>query len=108
MGKLEVIFRIRLAYPLLRMSASETPAVIQFEKNTVRLEPPKYGLPPDQPALDGFAQLILHVERECSDEQGRDTSDSDADRGSSLHTLCPGCHGCSKALSVCHRYTVHH
>src|SRR5260370_34429543 len=80
MGKLEVIFRIRLAYPLLRMSASETSAVIQFEKNAVRLEPPQYGPPHDPPALDGFAHLILHVERECTDEQGRDTSDSNADR----------------------------
>lgn len=82
MGKLEVIFRVRLAYPLLRMSASDAPAIIQFPDtdNTVRLEPPQYGPAPAQSALEGFDQMTLHVERECTDEQGRDTSDANSDR----------------------------
>jgi hypothetical protein len=82
MGKLEVIFRVRLAYPLLLIIASETPAIIQFPDtgNTVRLEPPQDGPPPAQPALEGFGQMTLHVERECTEEQGRNHSPTNADR----------------------------
>jgi hypothetical protein len=82
MGKLEVIFRIRLAYPGLFLGAAKPPAVVHFADtgNTVRLEPPRYGPPPAQPALEGYEQMVLHVERECTDEQGRDTSSSNSDQ----------------------------
>jgi hypothetical protein len=82
MGKLEVIFKIRLAYPLLRMGTAGPPAVVHFPDtgNTVRLEAPMYGPPTAQPVLEGFDQMTLHVERECTDEQGRDTSDNNFDR----------------------------
>lgn len=82
MGKLEVIFRLRLAYPLLPMYASQSPAIIQFRDtgNTVRLEPPRDVPQPAQPALEGFAQMTLRVERECTDEVGTDVSPENADR----------------------------
>jgi hypothetical protein len=71
MGKLEVIFNIQLAYPVLHMSAAEPPAVVYFTDtgNTVRLEVPEQGI----------ARVVLHVERECTDEQGKDTSVENAD-----------------------------
>ena len=80
MGKLEVIFKIRLAYPVLLMGATEPPAVVHFADtgNTVRLEAPQYVAAPIQ--SEGFEQMTLHVERECTDEQGRDTSDSNSER----------------------------
>lgn len=76
MGKLEVIFRIRLAYPLILMSAAEPPAVVKFPEssNTVRIEVPQVTPPTSQPALEGFDQMIVIVERECTDQQGTDTS----------------------------------
>jgi hypothetical protein len=83
MGKLEVIFRIRLAYPLLlHMGTGEPPAVVHFADtgNTVRLEAPQHSPAPVQPAVEGFEQMTLHVERECADEQGRDTSKANSDR----------------------------
>ena len=83
MGKLEVIFRIRLAYPLLlHMGTGEPPAVVHFADtgNTVRLEAPQHGPAPVQPAVEGFEHMTLHVERECTDEQGIDISESNSSR----------------------------
>lgn len=82
MGKLEVIFRIRLAYPLVRLSSGEPPAVVKFPEtgNTVRIEAPQYGPPTSQPALEGFEQMVLHVERECTDEEGMNTSHDNCER----------------------------
>jgi len=81
MGKLEVIFKIRLAYPLVGMGTAEPPAVVYFAdtENTVRIEAPQYGPPTGQPPVEGFEQMTLSVERECTDEQGRDTSQSNSD-----------------------------
>jgi len=82
MGKLEVVFKIRLAYPVLLMGAAGPPAVVHFADtgNTVRLEAPRYGPPPAQPALEGYEQMVLRVERECTDEQGQDTSSNNSDQ----------------------------
>lgn len=82
MGKLEVIFKIRLAYPGLLMGAAEPPAVVHFADtgNTVRLEAPRYGPPSAQPALEGYELMVVHVERECTDQQGRDTSSNNSDQ----------------------------
>ncbi|SRR6266478_21038 len=68
MGKLEVVFRIRLSFPLLTMAVNQQPAVIKFAdtNNSVLIEWPKSGPAPEQPALDGFGELILRVERECT------------------------------------------
>ena len=81
MGKLEVIFKIRLAYPLVDMGTVEPPAVIYFADtgNTVRIEAPQYGPPTGQPAVEGFEQMTLRVERECTEEQGTDFSCSNSD-----------------------------
>lgn len=96
MGKLEVIFKVRLAYPsgpsvhpiakegVLRNLADDldtrTPAVIHFldTGNTVRVGGPHYG-PDIHPNYKGWDQMILRVERECTNEQGQNASASDAD-----------------------------
>src|ERR1700691_5035562 len=83
MGKLEVIFKLRLAYPLLPTYASQVPVIIRFQDtgNTVRLEPPRdIPQPTTQSALEGFGQMSLHVERECTDAEGNDLSSSNAKR----------------------------
>src|SRR5712692_9191640 len=82
MGKLEVIFKIRLAYPLLTMWRVEPPAVVQFADtgNTVRLEAPECIQARERSVLEGYDQMTLHVERECTDEQGRDTSENNFER----------------------------
>jgi hypothetical protein len=82
MGKLEVVFTIRLAYPSLHMSTDEPPAIVRFAEtgNTVYVEAPQYIPATPQSALDGFEQMTLCVERECTDEQGTDTSYGNADR----------------------------
>src|SRR5260221_3923562 len=82
MGKLEVIFKFRLAYPVLHMGTPGTPAVVHFPDtgNTVRLEAPQDGPAPVQSANEGFGQMTLHVERECTDEEGNDTSESNSER----------------------------
>ncbi len=82
MGKLDVVFTIRLAYPSLRMSTGEPPAIVKFggTGNTVYIEAPQYIPATTQSALDGFEQMTLRVERECTDEQGADTSYGNAER----------------------------
>ncbi|MGA7783284.1 MAG: hypothetical protein WB997_01445 [Candidatus Acidiferrales bacterium] len=64
------------------MSTGESPAVVHFTDtgNTVRLEAPQYVPDVTQPNLQGFDQMTLHIERECTDAEGRDTSDSNGDR----------------------------
>jgi hypothetical protein len=82
MGKLQSVYRIRLAYPaMLRLDPGAPPAVAHFPKtgNTVRIEPSRYGPAADQPTLEGFEQMTLCVEDECTDEQGRDTSSANCE-----------------------------
>jgi hypothetical protein len=82
MGKLEVVFRIRLAYPVLGLGIAELPAVATFAEpgNTVRIEAPQYGPAAGKSALEGFEEMTLRVERECTDEQGMNTSTSNRER----------------------------
>jgi len=82
MEKLEVIYKIRLAYPLMRMSTGEPPAVINFEdtNNTVRIEAPQFIPDASQLPRYGFDQLKLRVERECSDKIGNDCSVANSDK----------------------------
>jgi hypothetical protein len=75
MGKLQIVYRIRLASPaMLCLDTAARPAIAQFPEtgNTVRIEPSQYGPAPDQPTLEGSEQMALCVERECTDEQGSD------------------------------------
>jgi hypothetical protein len=74
MGKLEALFRIRLSYPLLAHAIAKEPAVVKYTdtKNSVSIEFPKPGPAPEQPALDGFDEIILRVERECTDAEDAD------------------------------------
>jgi hypothetical protein len=76
MGKLEVIFKVRLAYPLMRMSTAETPAVLGFKNtgNTVHIEAPQFIPDITQLPQQGFDEMTLRVERACSDKIGRDFS----------------------------------
>jgi hypothetical protein len=68
MGKLGATFRIRLSFPLLAHAVTQEPAVIKFAdtNNSVSIEYPKPGPAPEQPALDGFDEIVLRVERECT------------------------------------------
>jgi hypothetical protein len=68
MGKLEVVFRVRLSFPLLAHAITQKPAVVKFTdtNNTVSIEFPKPGPAPEQPELKGFEEIILRVERECT------------------------------------------
>jgi hypothetical protein len=82
MGKLEVIFRLRLAHPVLLSGMPNPQAIVHFADtgNTVRLEAPQYGAATAQPSLEGFEEMTLHVERDCTHGQGTDTSYANADR----------------------------
>lgn len=82
MGKLEVVFTIRLAFPSLHMGAGGPPAMVKFAEtgNTVYIAAPQYIPATPQLSLDGFEQMTLRVERDCTDERGIDTSYSNADR----------------------------
>jgi hypothetical protein len=82
MGKLEVIFKIRFAYPLMRMSTAEPPAVVYFENtgNTIRIEAPRFIPDISELPQQGFDQMTLHVERECSDKVGSDFSVQNSDK----------------------------
>jgi len=67
-AKLEALFRIRLSFPLLAHAVNQAPAVIKFTdtNNLVSIEFPKPGPAPEQPALEGFDEIVLRVERECT------------------------------------------
>ncbi len=82
MGKLEVIFKIRLAYPVLDLTTSKLSAFPKFAEtgNTVRIEAPQISPATGQPPSEGFDQMTLRVERECADEQGMDTAYSNRER----------------------------
>ena len=68
MGKLEAVFRVRLSFPILAHAVNQQPAVVKFTdtNNTASIEYPKPGPAPEQPALDGFDEIVLRVERECT------------------------------------------
>src|SRR5260370_33240383 len=71
MGKLEAVYRIRLSFPLLAHAVNQEPAVIKFAdtNNTVSIEYPKPGPAPERPELEGFDDMVLRVERECTATQ---------------------------------------
>jgi len=74
MGKLEALFRIRLSFPLLAHAVTQEPAIVKFTdtNNSVSIEYPKPGPAPEQPALNGFDEIILRVERECTPAEEAD------------------------------------
>ena len=71
MGKLEAVYRIRLSFPLLAHAVTQEPAVIKFADtgNSVSIEFPKPGPAPERPELEGFDEIVLRVERECTATQ---------------------------------------
>src|SRR5260370_18484850 len=71
MGKLEAVYRIRLSFPLLAHAVNQQPAVIKFAdtNNSVSIEYRKPGPTPENPALEGFDEIVLRVERECTATQ---------------------------------------
>jgi hypothetical protein len=74
MSKLEAVFRIRLSFPLLAHAVNQQPAVITFAdtNNSVSIEYPKPGPAPEQPALNGFDEMVLRVSRECTAAEDAD------------------------------------
>ncbi len=74
MGKLEALFRIRLSFPLLAHAVNQEPAVVKFTdtNNSVSIEYPKPAPALEQPALNGFDEIVLHVERECTAAEAAD------------------------------------
>jgi hypothetical protein len=67
-GKLEAVYRIRLSFPLLAHAVTQEPAVIKFADtdNSVSIEYPKPGPAPEKPELEGFDEIVVRVERECT------------------------------------------
>lgn len=78
MGKLQVIFELGLAHPLsLFEGIPDHPATVHFADtgNTVSIDPPKPGTRKSDPGtLGAFEVLILRVQRDCSDTEGKDTT----------------------------------
>ena len=81
MGKLEVIFKIGLGHMFFfPRGIPSSPATIHFPEtgNTVLIDPPGPGGPGEigiRPPVV-LQVLILRVERECTDEEGQDTSEA--------------------------------
>ena len=71
MGKLEAAYKIRLSFPLLAHAVNQQPAVIKFAdtNNSVSIKYPKPGPAPEKPELEGFDEIVLRVERECTATQ---------------------------------------
>ncbi len=74
MSKLEALFRVRLAFPLLAHATGQESAVVKFTdtNNTVSIEFPKPGPTPEDRALSGFDEIVLRVERECTAAEDAD------------------------------------
>lgn len=76
MGKLEVVFDVGLAFPVMVIVASSERVAVEFSStgNRVEIEVPEVVTPEDQVRRGPlFAKVAIHVFRECSDEQARDT-----------------------------------
>jgi len=84
MGTLRVTFKLGLAHPLcLPRGLPDLPIVIEFPDtgNTVRIEPPQFGDPTEWgKQLGALDTLTLHVERECPDAEGQDTTYANNER----------------------------
>lgn len=76
MSKLVALFRIRLSFPLLAHAIAKEPAVVVFTdtNNTVSIEFPRPGPALEDPALNGFDEIVLRVERECTATEAVDAS----------------------------------
>jgi len=84
MGKLRVTFKLGLAHPTMYLDGGiGQPVVLKFTDtgNTVVIEPPSFGPPVGPYAhLGAFNEIVLHVDRECSDGEGQDASGPNVDR----------------------------
>jgi hypothetical protein len=84
MGTLRVTFKLGLAHPLcLPRGLPDLPIVVEFPDtgNTVRIEPPQFGDPTEWgKQLGALDTLTLHVERECPDAEGQDTTYANNER----------------------------
>lgn len=77
MGRLKVNFRIGLAHPLtLLYPLPESPASVTFldTGNTVHIAVPQVTATRQEGRLGAFGELVLHVERECTHEEGQDAT----------------------------------
>lgn len=75
MGKLQVIFRIQLAYPVITLMGNEQPIVIEIPAtgNTVRIKAPRHNTAVKEPPFGG-GEMTLIVERECAKQPGNNPS----------------------------------
>jgi hypothetical protein len=83
MGRLRVTYKLGLAYPfLLYQQLPDAPVVVAIPGtgNTVRIDVPQTGSAWEDNERGVLSSLVLHVERECSDDEGRDTSIGNARR----------------------------
>jgi len=84
MGTLHVILRVGLAYPLsLSAGPLDTPIRIALPDsgNTVTIDPPSFGPPCGPDAhLGAFEEIVVHVERQCGDKEGRDITYANNER----------------------------
>lgn len=84
MGTLRVTFKLGLTHPLhLSRGLPDLPIEIKFPDtgNTVLIEPPRFGDPTEWgKQLGALDTLRLHVERECTDEEGQNTTYANNER----------------------------
>ena len=72
MGKLEAVFQIQLAYPLIRMGVIKPEVVVAFPGtgNTVRISPPEDPPTPTDLYVGG-GLMTLRVQRECTESEAQ-------------------------------------
>ncbi|MHB8755781.1 MAG: hypothetical protein ACYC92_12630 [Candidatus Acidiferrales bacterium] len=75
MGKLEVIFRIQLAYPVIALIPCEASVVVTVAAtgNTIRIGAPRHDTAVSEPPFGG-GEMTLVVERECAEQPGKNPS----------------------------------
>src|SRR2546425_12393973 len=84
LGKLEIVFRLGLAHPLLLPGGiPDIPVSITFPEtgNKVLIEPPRPGpWPEGATGYGAFDNLVLHVERECEEKEAEHITYADIER----------------------------
>lgn len=76
MGRLEVVFKVGVAYPVMGFPDSPEPIQVTFPEtgNTVQIELPDVSRTIDQHSPGVFADFTVRVKREADEQTGRDTT----------------------------------
>ncbi len=71
MSKLELVYRIRMRYPILSEVTTDLPVVVKFADtgNAVSIEVPELAPPVGRSVLEASDRLIMRVSRECTEEE---------------------------------------